>query len=195
VSDMLRWAAIADDLAFNQLPAARKQAETWRTGLAGLTGLLGAVLIVKGRDTITDLAAGFRYAVVAGLAVGLALLVSATLQALTAASGSPGRDSLLTPEDVRRWTETEVRKSRRALMRARVLTVAGIAVVACAVGVSWLAPAKPADSLVEVETAGTIVCGTIGASGTNTLTVTGDRQVTTMRLSAVTRLEKVPRCG
>ena len=44
--ERLRWAEKAQELRFTQLDMVRRQAESWRTGLTGITALLGAVLIV-----------------------------------------------------------------------------------------------------------------------------------------------------
>ncbi|MFI5841284.1 hypothetical protein ACIA8K_16440 [Catenuloplanes sp. NPDC051500] len=192
--DLLRWDALADDLAFHQLPTVRKQAEAWRTGLAGLTGLLGAVLIVKGRDTVAELSEAYRVLILIGLGLGLVLLVSATLIAIRAASGSPDDHTLLTAEDLRRWTGDAVKGSLRDIRWARALTLAGIAVVAVAIGVSWLAPSPPKDGLVLVEAAGSSLCGTLSASPSGMLTVARGREVTVVALPTVTRMTPVTRC-
>ena len=42
---------MAQELRFHQLEAVRKQAETWRTGLTGLTALFGAVFVLKAGRT------------------------------------------------------------------------------------------------------------------------------------------------
>lgn len=194
----LRWDALADDLAFNQLPSTRRQAETWRTGLAGLTGLLGAVLIVKGRDTIADLSQGRRVLVIALLALAFAVLVTATLSALRAASGNPGDDTLLTGEDLRDWTEREVIAARRAIRWARALTLCGIALVAVAVGVAWLSPtAKPGTTLVLIESASGTVCGALASSAAaGHLRVVGAKPplTITVALTPATRVTLVEAC-
>jgi hypothetical protein len=45
--DNKRWAQLASELKFSQLDTARKQAEVWRAGLAALTALLTAILVLK----------------------------------------------------------------------------------------------------------------------------------------------------
>ncbi|GAB7038944.1 MULTISPECIES: hypothetical protein [Catenuloplanes] len=195
----LRWDALADDLAFNQLPSTRKQAETWRTGLAGLTSLLGAVLIVKGRDTIADLAQERKVLVIVLLASAFAVLVTATLSALRAASGNPGDDTLLTGEDLRDWTEREVGKARRAIRLARALTLGGIVLVALAVGVAWLSPtAKPGQALVLIQSASGTVCGALDSSLTvghlSVVVSEKPRLTTTVALTATTRVTPVEAC-
>jgi uncharacterized membrane protein AbrB (regulator of aidB expression) len=57
---------------------ARHQAESWRTGLAGLTGLLAAVLIVKGRDNVSELPRAWQWIVVSLFGCAIAALVGAT---------------------------------------------------------------------------------------------------------------------
>ncbi len=113
--------------------SARKQAEGWRTGLGGLTALLSAVLIVKGRDNITTLAPGYRWAVVLLLGLALVMLVTATLLAVRAASGRPGQEILRAGEALREWTRAELRRISRAVRRAAWLATLAIACVAVAI--------------------------------------------------------------
>ncbi|WP_424530874.1 hypothetical protein ACOZ38_13730 [Sphaerisporangium viridialbum] len=161
-TDRWRWAQRADRLRFEQLEVARRQAESWRTGLAGLTTLLGAVLIVKGRDNVSDLATPYRWVVVVLLGAALAGLVSATLTALRAASGAPSEDRLLTGEDLQQWTREEVSRVQAAIGRARAFTLAGVTLVAVAVGFSWLSPVAASDDLlVVVESGSGRFCGAL----------------------------------
>jgi hypothetical protein len=195
---LLRWEALADDFQFNQLPTVRKQAETWRTGLAGLTGLVGASLIVKGRDTVTDLAIGWRITVFVLLMTALVLLVVATLTALLAASGEPGDNTLLTGEDLRRWSQTQVIATQRAIRRARLLTLIGITALGVALAVTWLTPsaAKETLFLVDTTTNGSL-CGPLGVSSPGFVTIATSRKpltTTTVPLADVTRIKQSPRC-
>ncbi|TDD50021.1 hypothetical protein E1286_12860 [Nonomuraea terrae] len=193
--DSWRWLQKAQQLRFEQLEIARKQAESWRTGLTGITALLAAVLVVKGRDSVSDLAQPYKWVVPLLLALALATLVWATLTAVSAASGSPSRKTLLTGEDLRDWTVGEVRRIEKAVVRARVLTVAGVTAVAAAVGVSWLAPvATPPAALVVVESASGRICGTlVDTSGGNLLVkVREDQQV--VPLAGVARIRGVTAC-
>ena len=166
--DLQRWDERANELKFHTLDAARKQADSWRTGLASVTTLLGAVLVVKGRDNVTDLAIGYRWAVALLLAAALGLFLVGTLLAVRAGAGSPGRRMLITAETLRRWSREEVERVATALWWARVLAVAGAVSVAIAVGVAWLAPTaeKATPNLLRVQTSSDSGCGEI-VSGDN----------------------------
>ncbi|HEY0688658.1 MAG TPA: hypothetical protein VGD71_06405 [Kribbella sp.] len=118
----------------------RKQAESWRTGLTGLTTLFGAVLLVKGRDTVTSLVSPYPQVVVGLFGIALILLVIATMAAVRAASGVPDDECLLTGEDLREWSRGEIIGIGRRIFLARLLTLIGLAAVGVAVGIAWLAP-------------------------------------------------------
>ncbi|ROO88544.1 hypothetical protein EDD29_6215 [Actinocorallia herbida] len=193
--DRYRWDQKAQQLRFQQLEVVRRQAESWRTGLAGVTALLGAVLVVKGREGFADLADPFRWIVAALLAAGLALLVAATLRALSAASGSPSGEILLTGEDLESWTGREVMRVRRGLRFALGATVAGIILVAGAVGVTWFAPsAKPAGTLLEVRAGSALHCGRLVRAGDGVIVVEIGRTLRVLPLDAVTAMETVEKC-
>lgn len=154
------WSQRAQLLKFTQLEAARKQAETWRTGLTGVSALLGAVLVVKGRDNFTTLAG--PYAVLVPLLFGLALigLLLATFAALRAASGDPYDDIYLNGEELRAWTKVETDDIRKAIRAAQLLTIGSVATVLVAAGLGWFAPVKRSPMLlVRVTTADVTACG------------------------------------
>lgn len=155
-----RWAQLAERLKLEQLDGARRQAESWRTGLGGLTTLLAAVTIVKGPDTIGNLSGGWRITVVVLLGSAFAALTTGTLLAVRAASGRP-EDIFLTGPNLKAWTRREVRAIRRAIRGAATLLVVGLVLVAVAVGTTWLL--LPRDSgapgTVQVVTVDAHVCG------------------------------------
>lgn len=194
--DRWRWAQKASQLRFQQVEVVRRQAETWRTGLAGSTGLLAAVLVVKGRDNLADLSPGYRWAVVLLFGTALVALVTATLRAIRAASGSPGDECLLTGAELERWSRQEARAAQRAIRMARLLTLVGIAAVAGAVGVAWLAPASPKEGAMVVETSTGRHCGAFGGAvaGRLVLRAPGRGPDRVIPLADVVRLESVPRC-
>jgi hypothetical protein len=195
--DRWHWGQKAQQLKFNQLEAARKQAESWRTGLTGITALFGAVLVVKGRDNVTAVAAPYPAIVLALFGMALAALVVATLAALRAASGVPGDECLLTAEDLQAWSQRETREVYRWITAARRLTIAGVLLVAAGVATAWFAPAKPPDlPLVRVDAPAGQLCGRMLQLGDGILRVeevgTGARTnhvipiVDVMRFSVVT---------
>jgi hypothetical protein len=158
--DEKRWAQLASELRFSQLDIARKQAEVWRAGLAALTALLTAILVLKGRDNVSDLTEPCQ-ALVAGLLVlALVLLIAATMWVSRALAGPAGRTVRLSGKSVRRWTEREVDKISLALQWVPWLAAAGVLVVAGAVGVTWLAPVQATTTpLVQVAGSTGQECG------------------------------------
>jgi hypothetical protein len=194
-AERLRWAQLAQELRFAQLPAARRQAESWRTGLTGLTALLSTVLVIKGRDNITGLAAPYPQVVAGVLGLALLALVIATMAALRAASGEPGDECLLTGEDLAAWTQHEVLLVRRTIRHARWLTLTAIALVAAAVGIAWLAPlAKPAGPLISIDVGRTRLCGELtGISNGSAVLRIGNRY-RIVPLTSITRMDAPTEC-
>ncbi|MCP2336788.1 hypothetical protein [Actinomadura rupiterrae] len=199
-----RWDAKAAELEFGQLEAVRAQAVSWRNGLGGLTALLAAVVIVKGRDNIGDLGGATKYCVMALLCVAFLALLAGSLLAMTAAFGSPGEDILLTGDELRVWTNAAVRTARRQLDRARVLLVGGVVLVAVATGVTWTAPSPAAKKdapariySVELSVGGT-VCGELSGGDTTGLTLqtgkSGKKAPVTIPYSQVKRVGVVSSC-
>ncbi|GAA4240247.1 hypothetical protein GCM10022254_64220 [Actinomadura meridiana] len=194
--DDKRWAQKAQELKFTQLDSARKQAEGWRTGLGGLTALLSAVLVLKGRDNITTLVPEAQWAVVALLGVALAMLVTATLLAVRAASGRPGQRHLRTGERLQWWTRQEVRRIARAIRWAAWLAALAIACVASAIGTTWLAPAaKPDPALVEVRHQTGRVCGELIGAASHNLTLKTTDRTDTIALATVVSVRPVDKCS
>jgi hypothetical protein len=169
-----RWAQLADDLEFDQLGNARKLAEGWRTGLAGLTALLAAVTIIKGPDSVTELAEWLRYVVVALLALAFAALITGSLIATRAASGAPGEEIFLDADSLRNWTFRETKSIQRDIVRAARSMLFGLTALALAIGLSWLGPrAFAVASLITVEQNGIRTCGTL-ISETNRILLLGN---------------------
>lgn len=192
-----RWLALAQELKYHQLEAVRKQAEGWRTGLTGLTTLLSAVLIVKGRDDISKLSDPWPYAVVGLLAVAFVLLVIASLRAVRAASGLPDDVIYLTGEQLRDWTATECDRVRDAIGDAARFTLLGLGLLAIAVGLTWLGPIAPGGgTLVRVEGPGTNVCGTLAGANSGQLVVTpaDAKTPTVLAFRQVQKLTVVEKC-
>ncbi|MFJ8647969.1 hypothetical protein ACIRNI_17860 [Streptomyces sp. NPDC093546] len=154
-----RWAELARELEFTQLPELRRQAEGWRNGLAGLTALLAVLTVVKGQDQLSGLpAATGRWA--AGLAAAaFAALVCGALLAVRAAHGRPGKRIVLSGQNLRRWTAGEVVRVTRSLRWAAVCCVSGLALAAGATGVVWTAAAAPPGHPVRVTTPSAELCG------------------------------------
>ena len=181
------WAQRAQQLRYTQLDVARRQAETWRTGLTGLTTLLGAVLIVKANP--------YPWVVLTLFLLAIAALVVATLSAIRAASGVPGDECLLTGEDLGRWTEGEVGQIYRFITTARYLTLGGVCAIALGVAVAWSAPTARLDQpVVRVSWGSEQVCGKLLTTGDGTLRVGQRDQYYIVPLMSVVRVDVVPAC-
>ncbi|MGY0492506.1 hypothetical protein [Streptomyces sp. WG-D5] len=156
----------ADDRLYSmvqsQLEIARHQAEGWRNFLATATGLLAAVLVLKGRENVAELPGAYRLGVVVSVSLGLlALLVSAFLAA-SAAHGRP-RDRLEYADgaELLRWEAEQTEIVGKLVNRARWLAVTGVALTAAGVMTTWMAPAaeKGGAASVTVHTRDGKVCG------------------------------------
>ncbi|MDG4787563.1 hypothetical protein O7626_16745 [Micromonospora sp. WMMD1102] len=194
-ADRWWWAQKAQQLKFTQLEAARKQAENWRTGLVGVTSLLGAVLIVKGRDNFTTLARPYPLLVLALFGLGVVALLLATLAAIRAASGAPGDEIMLNGEELRAWTEIEVIEVHRAIRVARVLTIMGICAVFAGAATAWFAPARTTPTpLVRIHTPAGQLCGRLLHLGDGVIRVGETGRYHLVPLTSTIHVETVETC-
>jgi hypothetical protein len=194
-SDRWRWAQKAQQLRFSQLDTARRQAEAWRTGLAGITALFGAVLVIKGRSDIAGLASPYPVILVASYVLTLILLLSATLIAIRAASGVPGDECLLTGEDLEQWTANEVVHVQRAIRMAAVLTVIAVCMLVLGASVAWLAPAKiPQQLNVLIRSHQGNFCGQLSQVSNSTITIKNSLGTSIIPLSSIIYSKQVSSC-
>jgi hypothetical protein len=195
--DRKRWALLAQDLKFSQLDIARKQADTWRTGLATLTTLLTGVLVVKGRDAASALTLPFQVVVAVLLGLALILLLWATMWVSRALAGPPGEEILLTGEGLERWTQGEVREISKALYWVPKLAAASLLIVAAAVAFTWFAPAHDASTtpLVQVTGPSGQSCGELVGASNRQLVTRTTTATTLIPLSAVDTITPVTVCG
>lgn len=184
------------ELQRTELENVREHALNWRNGLVGVIGLVTAVSVVKGRDTITELARTTQ--VVIGLLL-LASLVAASVGAflsLRAAYGFP-RSRPLDADPVRfaEQRRTRARQASRDLVLAVVCTALTLAALVTAIAVTWYARTYP-PAFVEVTDEGSATtCGELlEASGTRmVLRVSGARVV--LEQEEVARFRLVRSCG
>ena len=69
-----RWEKKAEDLEFKALENVRSAAEKWGASLAAILALTGTVLVVKGRESVTELSSGAQLGI--GLILGVAFIVA-----------------------------------------------------------------------------------------------------------------------
>lgn len=195
-AERLHWARRAQELRFHQLEATRKQAESWRTGLAGLTALFSAVLVVKGRDNLTSLASPYPQVVAALFGLALLALVLATLWAIRAASGTPGDTCLLAGEDLQAWTRAETSSATRKIVYARWSSLVGVSLVAVATGFAWFAPAEYAvNPIVRVESTNSYYCGVLSGVSNGSVIVLIDDMYRMIPLDASVTIRVAKSCA
>ncbi|WP_405448524.1 hypothetical protein OG399_18115 [Streptomyces achromogenes] len=162
-----------DEMAQAQLGIARAQAEGWRNFLGAATGLLAAVLVLKGRENVAELPGGYRTAVVALVAAGLVLLLGAAFLAVSAAHGRPGDELRYAhAAGLLDWEERELARIASRIGLARWAAVLGVLASAAGILLTWVAPG-PDDpvSMVRVHTRGESLCGELLAADGSGVTV------------------------
>ena len=189
------WAQKAQQLRFSQLDTARRQAEAWRTGLAGITALFGAVLVLKGRSDVDGLASPYPMILVAFYALTLIILMAATLIAIRAASGVPGDECLLNGEDLEIWTVNEVSHVKRAIRTATVLTVIAVCVLVVGAATALLAPVKTSSQLsVMIDSPQGKICGQLFQLGNGVISIKNSLGISVVPLNSVEYSAAVPSC-
>jgi hypothetical protein len=122
----------------------RKTSESWRTGMAGLTALVTASLLFKGRNSIVDYAEWVQYTLAGLLLLSLVLSFGALWLFLTAAYG---RLELTSAQSILDSGGVDVNNVRLAeialkdLRAARWLSLFASGLLAAALLMSWFGPA------------------------------------------------------
>jgi len=139
------------------LQTVRTNAESWRTGTAGLTALVTTILLFKGQSSIEPYETWVAVTLALLLLASLAIAVRSLWLFLSAAHGRVGVSSAQEILDEGGVDVHNVRRARQAvddLKGARALALVAAALLVGAVGLSWFGPldAKP-SGLVEVKIA------------------------------------------
>lgn len=172
-----RYAQLGQQLQYDQLGTVRRQAEGWRNGLAGLTGLVGVVFVLKGRESVAGMPGGWRWVTALLLVLAFVLLLAGSLGAVRAANGQVGQRVWLTGDRLLSGILDEVERTQDALSTARRLSVAGLCAIVAAIAVSWLVPvetsASPGSSgpYVLVNTTGGVRCGELVLADPEAVTI------------------------
>jgi hypothetical protein len=194
--DDLRWARLARELPFEELDAARRQAEQWRNAIGGLTALLGVVLLVRGRNDLTTMSMGWRVTVGLTLSAAfLSLFAGLALSAL-ASFGRPGVRVRLNGTALRRWSAARTRTIGRHVPIAAAAAGLGIVLTGVTAFLTWIAPsgAAPAQSYM-VRTATGQACGDlIGAASGIVVLRTAAGVLWSAHLTDVTTITATPAC-
>lgn len=136
-----------------RLELVRARAEKWIGGISALGALLGTVLVVKGRDTITGVVLSWQITAAAILAGALVLLAYGTYRAYQAAFGAPGALEEINPIPITGLHIRLLDARRKAASKASVHVAAAIksvfaaiALIAVAIAITWFAPSPAATS-------------------------------------------------
>ncbi|WP_055566495.1 hypothetical protein [Streptomyces atriruber] len=135
-----RFAQLGQQLQVDQLAAVRRQAEGWRNGLAGLIGLVGAVFVLKGRESVAGMPELWRWTTAGLLVTAFVLLLSGALKAVRAAHGQLGQQAWLSGDRLFAAILDEVEETQDALASARRRSVVGLCAIVTALAVSWVVP-------------------------------------------------------
>ncbi|WP_225824368.1 hypothetical protein [Streptomyces naphthomycinicus] len=158
-----------DVMTQEQLQIGRAQAEGWRNFLTVATGLLAAVLVLKGRENVAELPGSYKLWVFGLMAAGLVLLLLAAYLAVLAAHGKPGEVlKNATAAKLLDWEETERGRIASRIRGTRRATVLGVLATAAGILLTWVAPGpdEPART-VRVHTPRESLCGQLlAADGT-----------------------------
>ncbi|QFQ96327.1 hypothetical protein F9278_09070 [Streptomyces phaeolivaceus] len=184
-----RFAQLGQQLQYDQLGTVRRQAEGWRNGLTGLTGLVGAVFVLKGRESVAGMPDLWRWTTAALLVLAFLLLLSGALRAVRAAHGQLGERTWLSGDLLFAAVLDEVERTQNALTSARRRSVTGLCLIVAAVAVSWVVPAddpaavQPARAHVLVSAGGETRCGEL---------VMSDRRAVTIKVGKRGALRSIP---
>jgi len=164
---------LAEELK-GSLDRIRKTAESWRTGMAGLTALVTATLLFKGRASITDYAEPVGYALGALVVLSLALAIASLWRFLMAANGRLAATSAQSILDAGGVDVRNIHLTTTALADlnvARGLGIASAALLGLALLLSWYGPAAESTAarvklVIAAEPPGTTelsLCGELKA--------------------------------
>ncbi len=136
----LRWEKKAEELEFKALESVRSAAEKWSASLAAILGLTATVLVVKGRESVTELSSGAQLAVGLILAAAFVAAVTATMLAALAAQGTPKNLDWPSGSRLRQWERAAALKAKQRLRWSRVLTLLAVLLIAAGVALVWYGP-------------------------------------------------------
>ncbi|MFF4362149.1 hypothetical protein [Streptomyces sp. NPDC001604] len=157
--DDLRWARLARELPFKELDAVRRQAEQWRNAIGGATALFGIAALVRGRNDLTAVPAGWRTATALVLGAAFLALLIALAVAAYASFGRPGIRVQAQGAAYRRWSAARARQIGRLVPIAAASAGLGVILTAAAVGLTWLAPAAETPQQYAVRSVNGYACG------------------------------------
>ncbi|MHA5051353.1 hypothetical protein [Streptomyces sp. SD15] len=199
--DDLRWARLARELPFEELDAVRRQAEQWRNAIGGATALFGIAALVRGRNDLTTVPAGWRTATALVLGAAFLALLVAFAVAAYASFGRPGVRVRVQVNGAayRRWSAARARQIGRLVPIAAASAGLGVVLTAVAVGLTWFAPAAAErPQQYAVRSTGGDVCGElVGVENGQLMLLIGTGSGAgswTVPLAQVSHIGKVVKC-
>jgi hypothetical protein len=159
----VRWEKKAEELEFEALANVRAGAEKWAASLGAVLGLTATVLVVKGREDISELSDRTQVAVGLILAVALVLAVIATVLAAYAAQGTPKDLKWPSGPKLREWERNEALTAKGQLATSRVVTLVAVVAIATAAGLTWFGPEAPSSgsTVLLAPESGIPLCGAL----------------------------------
>jgi hypothetical protein len=192
------WEERANDLSRTSLDTIRASATAWAATTTTLVGVFGTVAVVKGPDTLAQLAGADRDAVT-GLVIGAAAVAFVSVLATAYASRGPTkRYSPLTGVQLKLWTMKTTRQARAALLAGQATAIVS-ALCILAAGITAAVGsgngAAPSDTSYLVRTSdGALQCGVLARSGTGLVLKNGSGTVVLSLTSGVANVTQVSSC-
>jgi hypothetical protein len=192
------WEQRANDLSRTSLDTVRASATAWAGTTTTLIGVFGTVAVVKGPDTLAQLA-GVTRDVVTGLVIGAAVIASVSVLATAYASRGPTkRFAPLTGLRLALWTRRTTRNARKALLVGQATAVVSAvcilaAGITAAVGTGNSAASSDTSYLVRTS-GGALQCGVLARSGGELVLENGSGAVLLALSSGVADVTPVPSC-
>ena len=187
-ADALNIAALQSLQSYNAgaLERVQSRAGTWIPGLVAITGVLAAAVVVKGPESFAKLDGPWQVVIIALLGAGGVAIALGTYWSYSAAYGdaiskNDNLSNLAKKQQLASaWTDyTEaiagaVNTARSTLRRAAIATILGVVLLAAAVVLTWMLPAKAGSetfTCFQSETGLVKIEGSLPALKSGTLTV------------------------
>lgn len=173
--------AEAQQLLDASLKRIRASAADWAKTIASLTGILGVVGLIKGREDVTELVIQAQVLIGLFLAAGLIMAAYSILLAALAAEGSP-TTWWVVGQKLKDHSRDERELAARQLLRSRTQAVGAAICLVIAVGIAWYSPEeepapKPAKVVVTFSDRGPL-CGELAGTAQGLAVASGSGQVT-----------------
>lgn len=164
------WQAVANKLSISELDRVRSIAEKWGATITALTGLAGTVLVVKGRESISELT--HNYQILAGICLLAAFACAAfsIYLAATAAQGSP-KLTWNTGDETRKAFRNNAKKAVTNIFWSRTLALIFLLSIIAAVAITWFSTATKdvtSGAIIHLND-DTVKCGVVTTGDDNLL--------------------------